>query len=138
MKLNFSFGNKRPNKNQLIILFLVLSVIIAGLSKCSGVNEKSLWELLDELQRKFIPQGPINELIIKDPELLNRRIKRDVDRAIERVTPEYDRIIREADKRLKPRYLEEKNDESLCYTKECKALAPPMRMCSPVVEGIDC
>lgn len=138
MKLNFHFGNKRPNKNQLIILFLVLSVIIAGLSKCSGVNEKSLWELLDELQRKFFSQGPINELIIKDPELLNRRIKRDVNRAIERVTPEYDRIIREADKRLKPRYLEEKNDESLCYTNECKDLAPPMRMCSPFVEGIDC
>lgn len=116
----------------------MLSVIIAGLSKCSGVNEKSLWELLDELQRKFFSQGPINELILKDPELLNRRIKRDVNRAIERVTPEYDRIIREADKRLKPRYLEEKNDESLCYTNECKALAPPMRLCSPVVESIDC
>lgn len=138
MKLNFHFGNKRPDKNQLIILFLVLTVIISGLSKCSGINEKSLWDLLDEIQRKFFPHGPINELIIKDPELLDRRVKRDVDRAIERVTSEYDGIIREADIRFNPRYIEEKNDENLCYIEDCKALAPPMRLCSPVVEGINC
>lgn len=138
MKFDFNLGNKKPNKNELIKIFLILSVIIFGLSKCSGISENGLWELLDEFQRKFFPQGSINELIIKDPELLNRRIKRDVDGAIRKVIPEYDRIIREADNRIKPRFLEEINNESMCYTEECKSLSPPIRMCSPVVEGIDC
>jgi hypothetical protein len=138
MKLNFQFGNKRPNNNQLIILFIVLSTIILGLSKCSGVSENGLWDLLDEIQRKFFPQGPVNELIIKDEEKLKRRIERDVTKAIEKVTPEYNRIIRESDRKFEPKYIDGVNDESVCYTDGCKALAPPMRICSPVVEGINC
>lgn len=138
MKFNFQFGTKRPNKHQLITLFIVLSVMILGLSKCSGISENSLWDLLDEIQRKFFPQGPVNELIIKDEKKLERRIERDVTRAIEKVTPEYDRIIQEADRKYQPRYIEEPINEETCYTEECKALGPPMRMCSPVFEGINC
>jgi hypothetical protein len=29
-----------------------------------------------------------------------------------------------------------KNDETVCYTDECKALAPPMRICAPWIN--DC
>ena len=131
----FKFGNKKTNK-QLITVGLILSIIIAALSQCSKISENALWDLLDEIQREFFPQTIINEVILKDPDKINRRVERDVDRAIRNVIPEYDRIIQEADKKYQPRYIEEKNDETLCYTDECRALAPPMRICAPWIE--DC
>ena len=133
---NFNFGKKKPDKKQLIIVGIILSTLIAALSQCSKISENTLWDLLDEIQREFFPQTIINDVILKDPDKINRRVERDVTRAIDQVTPEYDRIIREADKKYQPRYIEENNDESVCYTDECKALAPPMRICSPWVE--DC
>ena len=132
---NFNFG-KRPDKKKLIIVGIILSTLIAAFSQCSKISENGLWDLLDEIQREFFPQTIINEVILKDPDKINRRVERDVTKAIEQVTPEYDRIIQEADKKYQPRYIEEKNDESLCYTDECKALAPPMRLCSPWLD--DC
>jgi len=131
----FNFGKKKPDIKQYAIIGIVLSTIIATLSQCTGVSENSLWELLDEIQRKHFPQTILNEFIIKDPDKLEKRIKRDVGRAIDQVTPEYDRIISEADQKYKPKYIDETNDESVCYTDECKSLAPPMRICSAWVEG---
>ena len=131
----FNFGNKKTKK-QLIIVGVILSIIIAALSQFSKIPENKLWDLLDEIQREFFPQTIINEVILKDPDKINRRVERDVDRAIRDVTLEYDRIIEEADKKYQPRYIEEKNDETLCYTDECKALAPPMRICAPWLD--DC
>jgi Holliday junction resolvasome RuvABC ATP-dependent DNA helicase subunit len=126
--INFKFG--KSNKKQLIIIGIILSTLIAALSQCSKISENTLWDLFDEIQREFFPQTIINEVILKDPDKINRRVERDVTRAIEKVTPEYDRIIQEADKKYQTKYIEEKNDESMCYTDECKALAPPMRLCA--------
>jgi len=134
--MNFKFGKKKPDIKQYAIVGVVLSSIIAIFSQCTGVSENGLWDLLDEIQRKYFPQTILNEFILKDPEKLNRRIIRDVDKAIRDVTPEYDRIISDYDRKYQPKYLEEKNDETLCYTDECKALAPPMRKCASWVE--DC
>ena len=131
----FNFGNKKPDKKQLIVVGLVLSTCITVLSQCSKVSENALWDLLDEIQREFFPQTIINDVILKDSDKINRRVKRDVDNAIREVTPEYDRIISEADKKYQPKYLEEDNNESLCYTDKCKSLAPPMRICSPWVQN---
>ena len=121
-----------------IIVDTTIPTIIVTLSQCTGISENGLWNLLDEIQRKYFPQSIINEIILQDPDKVNRRVIRDVDKAIRDVTKEYDRIIAELDKKYKPRYIEEKNDESLCYSEDCKKLAPPMRMCSPVFEGTDC
>jgi len=132
----FNFGNKKPDIKQYAIIGIALSSIIALLSQCSGVQENNIWDLLDEIQRKYFPQTIINDFIIKDPRKLERRIKRDIDRAIEQVTPEYDHLIELANQRYKPKYIDGKNDESACYTDECKALAPPMRICSVWVD--DC
>jgi hypothetical protein len=134
--MRFNFGKKKPNIKQYAIVGIVLTSIIAALSQCSGVSEHGLWDLLDEIQRKYFPQTIINEFILKDPEKLNRRIVRDVDKAIRDVTPEYDRIISDDDHKYQPKYLEEKNDETVCYTDECKSLAPPMRICAHWIE--DC
>jgi len=131
--INFNFGKKKPDIKQYAIIGIVLSSIIAALSQCTGVSENGLWDLLDEIQRKYFPQTILNEFILKDPEKLNRRITRDVDRAI-------DNYIRQSGLKEsgvdKPRYIEEENNETLCYSDQCKALAPPMRLCAPWVD--DC
>ncbi len=125
---NFHFG--KPSKKTIITTGIVLSSIIAALSQCTGIHENNLWDILDEVQRKYFPQTTINQIIIKDPDKVERRVQRDVNKAISDVTPEYDRIISDYNKKYKPRYVEEQNDETVCYTDECKALAPPMRICA--------
>jgi len=130
--INFNFGKKKPDKKQLIIVSIVLSTIIAALSQCTGVSENGLWDLLDEIQRKYFPQGILNELILQDPHAVERRVKRDVDRAIDEVTPEYDRIIEESNKRYKPRYVEKPSDGSEAQ----KLLGGEMRICAVWVD--DC
>ncbi len=128
----FNFGKKKPDIKQYAIIGIVLSSMIAALSQCTGVSENGLWDLLDEIQRKYFPQTILNEFILKDPEKLNRRIKRDVDRALDEVTPEYNRIIQEADKRYKPRYSEKPPDGSEAQ----RLLGGEMRICAVWVD--DC
>lgn len=130
-----NFKDKKLNIIKYAIIGITLSSMIALLSQCTKLSENIIWDLFDEIQRKYFPQTIINDFIIKDPEKLDRRIKRDVDRALNESISEYNHIIQEADRKYNPRYIEEKNDESLCYTDECKALAPPMRICAPWVEN---
>ena len=134
-QFNFNFGKKKPDIKQYAIVGIVLSTIIAALSQCTGVSENGLWDLLDEIQRKYLPQTILNEFILQDPEKLDRRIKRDVDKAIHDVTPEYDRIIQEADQKYQPRFSEKPVDESVCYSEDCKKLGGEMRICAPWVEN---
>ena len=137
MQFNFNFGKKKPTIIQYAIIGTVLTGIISSFAACTKLNENQIWDLLDEIQRVF-HISILNDFIITDPEKLDRRVKRDVDRAIENVTLEYNRIIENADKKYKPKYMDLENDETLCYSEDCKQLAPPMRMCSPVFEGSDC
>jgi hypothetical protein len=130
--INFNFGKKKPDKKQLIILSVVLSSIIAALSQCTKIPDHALWDLLDEVQRKYFPNGILNELILQDPNKVERRVKRDVDRAIDEVTPEYDRIIEESNKRYKPRYSEKAPDGSEAQ----RLLGGEMRICAVWVD--DC
>jgi hypothetical protein len=115
------------------IIGVVLTTFVGSLVKCTGIGEKHWYDLIDEIQRKYFPNTELNEYIIKDPKLLDNRVKRDVDKAIRNVTPEYDRIIREADQKYQPKYLEKSVDESVCYTDECKSLGGEMRICAPWV-----
>ena len=130
--INFNFGNKKPDKKQLIVLSIVLSSIIAGLSQCTGVSQNGLWDLLDEVQRKYFPNSILNELILQDPHAVERRVKRDVDRAIDQVTPEYNKIIEESNKRYKPKYVEKAPDGSEAQ----RLVGGEMRICAVWVD--DC
>ena len=130
--INFNFGKKKPDKKQIIILSIVLSSIIAALSQCTGVSENGLWDLLDEIQRKYFPQTILNEIFIQDSNKVERRVKRDVDRALAEVTPEYDRIIEESNKRYKPKYVEKAPDGSEAQ----RLLGGEMRICAVWVD--DC
>ena len=125
----FNFGKKKPDIKQYAIIGIVLSSLIAALSQCTGASEDGLWDLLDEIQRRYFQQTIINEFILKDPEKLNRRIVRDVDRAIDDVTPEYDRIIDESIK--KPKYVEKPPDGSEAQ----RLLGGEMRICASWVDA---
>jgi len=128
----FKFGKQKPDIKQYAIIGIILSSIIAALSQCTGVSEDGLWDLLDEIQRKYFPGTILNEFVIKDDKKLERRIKRDVDRAIDEVTPEYDRIIAESNKKYKPKYVEKAPDGSEAQ----RLLGGEMRICAVWVD--DC
>ncbi len=103
--INFNFGKKKPDKKQLLIVGVVLSTLIAALSQCTKIPDHALWDLLDEVQRKYFPNGILNELILQDPHAVERRVKRDVDRALDEAIPEYDRIIQESKESEYPFFL---------------------------------
>ena len=127
----FNFG-KSNNKKNLIIVSIVLSSIVATLSQCSRISENNLWDLLDEIQRKYFPQTIINEVIRQDPDKIGRRINRDVGKAIH----DYQRLTGDDGtvKISSPRYIEKSINESLCYSEECKSLGGEMRLCAPWVD----
>ena len=130
--LMFKFGKQKPDIKQYAIIGIILSSLIAALSQCTGVSQDGLWDLLDEIQRKYFPQTILNEIFIQDPNKVERRVKRDVYRAIDEVTPEYDRIIEESNKRYKPRYSEKAPDGSEAQ----RLLGGEMRICAVWVD--DC
>ena len=127
---NFNFGKKKPDIKQYAIIGIVLSSIIGLLSQCTGIKQDSIWDLLDEVQRRYFPQTILNDFVIKDPEKLDRRIKRDVDAAI----AEYERLTGDDGKvRIpSPRYSEKPPDGSYAQS----VLGGEMRICAPWVD--DC
>ena len=128
--LMFKFGKQKPDIKQYAIIGIVLSSIIGLLSQCTGIKQDSIWDLLDEVQRRYFPHSIINDFIIKDPEKLDRRIHRDVDAAI----AEYERLTGDDGKvRIpSPRYSEKPPDGSYAQS----VLGGEMRLCAPWVD--DC
>src|SRR6056300_1108291 len=129
---NFNFGKKKPDKKQIILISIVLSGIVATLSQCSGVPSERLWDLLDEVQRSLFPQTIINDVLLQDPGVVERRVERDVDKAIR----EYEALTKDTEppRVPLPRLIERPLDTSKCYTEECKKLGGEMRLCAPWVD----
>ena len=125
--INFQFGNKKPDKREIIKVSIIVSLLIAALSAFTGISETKLWDMLDELQRKYLPLGILNELIIRDPEKTERRVTRDVNSAIEKYLTENpgDPII------PRPRLVERPPDGSEAQ----KLLGGEMRLCAPWTEN---
>jgi len=126
----FKFGKQKPDIKQYAIIGIVLSSVIALLSQCTGIKQNSIWDLLDEVQRRYFPQTILNDFVIKDPEKLDRRINRDVDAAIAK----YERLTGN-DGKVKipsPRYSEKPPDGSYAQS----VLGGEMRICAPWVD--DC
>ena len=122
-----------PKRIKSIIFGSIAVLIIVSLSGWLKMSEKELWKIYTLILQQL---GLSYELPRTESEKeLEARIELEVDRAIENVRPEYDRIIAEADSIYKPRYIDEVNDDTLCYTEECKSLAPPMRICAPWVDN---
>ena len=125
---NFNFGKKKPDKNQIILISVVLSGIVATLSQCTGVSSERLWDVLDEVQRTLFPGTVINDVLLKDPNIINRRVERDVDRAIR----EYERLTGDTGtpKIPLPRLSEKAPDGSEAQ----RLLGGEMRLCAPWVD----
>ena len=127
---NFNFGKKKPDKKQIILISIVLSGIVATLSQCSEVPQERLWDLLDEVQRSLFPQTIINDVLLQDPGVVERRVERDVDKAIR----EYERLTEDANtpRVPLPRLIEKAPDNSEAQ----RLLGGEMRLCAPWVD--DC
>ena len=125
---NFNFGKKKPDKKQIILISVILSGIVATLSQCSGVSQNALWDLLDEVQRSLFPQTIINDILLQDPGVVDRRTKRDVDKAIR----EYERLTGDANtpRVPLPRLIEKAPDNSEAQ----RLLGGEMRLCAPWVD----
>jgi len=130
MKFDFQFGKKKPNQKQIILTSVVLGVVVATLSQCTGASQERLWDLLDEVQRSLFPQTIINDVLLQDPGVVDSRVKRDVDKAIR----DYERLTEdEGSGRIPlPRLIEKAPDSSEAQ----KLLGGEMRLCAPWIE--DC
>lgn len=89
------------NLNPKVIKSSIIAAIIIGivttLQKCGNLNGDSVWDLFDEYQRGLRDNGidvpkELNDKIIKNPKLLERRIHRDIDRELARYE-DYERSI---------------------------------------------
>jgi hypothetical protein len=127
---NFNFGKKKPDKKQIVLISIVLSGIVATLSQCSGVPQERLWDILDEVQRSLFPQTIINDVLLQDPGVVERRVERDVDKAIR----EYEDLTRDSEppRVPLPRLIEKAPDNSEAQ----RLLGGEMRLCAPWVD--DC
>jgi hypothetical protein len=125
---NFNFGKKKPDKKQIILISVVLSGIVATLSQCTGASQEALWDLLDEVQRTLFPGTVINDVLLQDPNIINRRVERDVDKAIR----DYERLTRgsEPPRVPLPRLSEKAPDGSEAQ----RLLGGEMRICSVWVD----
>jgi len=125
---NFNFGKKRPDKKQIILISAILSAIVATLSQCTGAPQERLWDLLDEVQRSLFPGTVINDVLLQDPNVVKRRVERDVDRAIR----DYEDLTRgtEPPRVPLPRLIEKASDGSEAQ----KLLGGEMRLCAPWVD----
>lgn len=121
MEFKFNFGKKKPTIFRLALIGVILTSIVAGLSNCTGISDKQIYDLIDEIQRKYFPQTHLNDYIIKDDALLKRRITRDVDKAIE----DYWKQL-PPDNTMRPRYHELSPDGSEAQ----KLLGGEMRLCA--------
>ena len=130
---NFNFGKKKPDKKQIILISVILSGIVATLSQCTGAPQERLWDLLDEVQRTLFPGTVINDVLLQNPGVVERRVERDVDKAIR----EYERLTAGTDppRVPLPRLIERPLDTSKCYTEECKKLGGEMRLCAPWLDN---
>lgn len=133
MKINF-LGKKSISS---AIIASVIGFLVINLRGC-GITEQDIWKFYTELQRMGLRlpdkhwiygdiQDQINRRIIQDKELLDYKVKRDVDEAIlnyERMTGDDGRV-----QIAKPRYSEKVPDGS----KAQELLGGEMRLCAPWV-----
>jgi len=98
MKFNFSFGKKKKGIIEWAKISIVLEGIIEILSSVLKIDRKKLWDIVDEIQRELLKRGwiddTVNDYVINTPELLDQRVERDIDKAIE----EYENLEEEPTK----------------------------------------
>lgn len=129
MKFNFQFGKKKASIKTIVIL----SLIVASLSSCLRIEEKHIWDIFYEYLQTYQPDSPLIPELQKDSGIVERDVKRTVDKAIR----EYEDLTKGTEPPIipSPRRSEKPVDTSVCYTDECRSLGGEMRICSPWVDS---
>lgn len=129
MKFNFHFGKKKASIKTIVIL----SLIVVSLSSCLKIDEKHIWDIVYEYLQTYQSDSPLIPELQKDPGIVERDVKRTVDKAIR----EYEDLTKGTEPPIipLPRRSEKPVDTSVCYTDECRSLGGEMRVCSPWVDS---
>ena len=129
MKFNFHFGKKKASIKTLVIL----SLIVASLSSCLKIEEKTIWDIVYEYLQTYQPDSPLIPELQKDSGIVERDVERTVDKAIR----EYERLTGDDGSVTipEPRRSEKPVDTDVCYTDECRALGGEIRICASWVDG---
>jgi len=129
MKFDFQFGKKKSSIFRYAIIGVVFTSLVTGVSQCTHIPEENIYDFVDEVQRKYFPQTDLNDIIINTPQLLDRRVHRDVDKAIkdyEDLTGDDGSVIIK-----EPKLVERPPDGS----KAQELLGGEMRLCAPWVDN---
>ena len=122
----FHFGKKKKSPVRIMLVGFFLGILVDILHRYFKVSQESLWDLIDEIGREFKIED-INDLVLSYSHLLERRIERDVDRAIEDYWEESEKINPEPP--VIPIFSEEKEGDT--------PLGGEMRIRSPWVDPTD-
>lgn len=134
MEFNFQFGKTKPNKKQLIVTAVILSMGVSAVAGFLNLDKKTIWCQLDQYQRKFFPDTVVNDILSGMDEVQSCRSKKAVDSAIEK----YEKETGGSEVRIPPPlYSEKPIDETVCHTDKCKDLGGEMRLCSPWMPGCE-
>lgn len=88
MRFNFQFGNKQRTIWDYAFWSIILFSLVGFLSTKLNIDKSVIWRFIDQIQRELIkhkilpPNNIGNDIIIKTPELLDQRVKGDVDDAL--------------------------------------------------------
>jgi len=123
MKFDFQFGKKKSSIFRYAIIGVVFTSLVTGVSQCTHIPEENIYDFIDEVQRKYFPQTDLNDIIINTPQLLDRRVHRDVDKAIR----DYEDLTGDdGSVRISPSYFSEKAPDK---SNAQKLLGGEMRIC---------
>lgn len=123
MKFDFQFGKKKSSIFRYAAIGVIFTSIVAGVSQCTHIPEESIYDFVDEVQRKYFPQTDLNDIIINTPQLLDRRVHRDVDKAIR----DYEDLTGDdGSVRISPSYFSEKAPDK---SNAQKLLGGEIRIC---------
>lgn len=123
MKFDFQFGKKKSSIFRYAIIGVVFTSLVTGVSQCTHIPEENIYDFIDEVQRKYFPQTDLNDIIINTPQLLERRVHRDVDKAIR----DYEDLTGDdGSVRISPSYFSEKAPDK---SNAQKLLGGEMRIC---------
>jgi hypothetical protein len=130
MKFDFQFGKKKSSIFRYAVIGVVFTSLMTGVSQCTHIPEENIYDFIDEVQRKYFPQTDLNDIIINTPQLLDRRVHRDVDKAIK----DYEDLTGDdGSVRISPSYFSEKAPDK---SNAQKLLGGEIRICGSWVS--DC
>jgi hypothetical protein len=123
MKFDFQFGKKKSSIFRYAVIGVVFTSLVTGVSQCTHIPEENIYDFIDEVQRKYFPQTDLNDIIINTPQLLDRRVHRDVDKAIR----DYEDLTGDdGSVRISPSYFSEKAPDK---SNAQKLLGGEIRIC---------